>query len=446
MKVHFIAIGGSAMHNLALELHSNGHNVTGSDDEIYDPSRSRLENAGLLPEQYGWYTDKINSSIDAVILGMHARKDNPELHRAIELGIPVYSYPEFVAKQSMNKNRVVIAGSHGKTTTTSMILHALNQTEKKYDYLVGAQLKGYNRMVKLSDADLIILEGDEYLSSPIDLRPKMIHYKPNIAVITGIAWDHINVFPTFEDYVEQFRKFIQDMDEEAVLFYYEKDEELQKLIAEGKHKCKAIPYGQVELTEDKNILRNGSVYPTDLVGYHNFQNMQAASLVANELGIPEEIFFNAMSSFEGADRRLQYALRSTGKTGTVFMDFAHAPSKVKASTEAVKSWYEDVPLVAILELHTYSSLNKAFIPQYKGALAAADKAIVFYNQHTLDMKKMPSLSKEFVAEAFDHPNIEIINTTEDLQNSISKDWRSEGVVLLMTSGNFGKTDIIGLLQ
>jgi UDP-N-acetylmuramate: L-alanyl-gamma-D-glutamyl-meso-diaminopimelate ligase len=305
MRIHFIAIGGSAMHNLALALHDYGHTVTGSDDEIYEPSRSRLSDSGLLPREYGWYTDKIEPNIYAIILGMHARKDNPELLRAQELGLKIYSYPEFVASQSMEKTRIVIAGSHGKTTTTSIILHALSSKEIEYDYLVGAQLDGFDRMVKLSDAGIIILEGDEYLSSPIDRRPKMMHYKPNIAVITGVAWDHINVFPTFDNYVDQFRLFINDMSDSDQLFIYEKDEHLKTLLAEDKHRCSIEFYDQINLTKENQYVVGENRYDIKLIGNHNMQNIIAAEKVCLMLGLTLDDFYDSLQTFTGANKRLQ---------------------------------------------------------------------------------------------------------------------------------------------
>ena len=198
MNVHLIAIGGSAMHNMAIAMHKKGFNVTGSDDEIFEPSKTRLAKLNLLPAKEGWDTNNIHKGIDAVILGMHARADNPELLKAQELGLKIYSYPEYIYEQTKDKTRIVIGGSHGKTSITAMILHVLNYHKVDCDYMVGAQLDGFDTMVKLTkEAKIAVIEGDEYLSSPIDRRPKFHLYKPNIAILSGIAWDHINVFPTF---------------------------------------------------------------------------------------------------------------------------------------------------------------------------------------------------------------------------------------------------------
>ena len=446
MRIHFIAIGGSAMHNLALALHDSGHEVTGSDDEIYEPSRSRLMREGLLPEQFGWYTDKIEPNIDAVILGMHARVDNPELLRAQELGLRIYSYPEFIAEQSIEKTRVVVAGSHGKTTTTSIIMHALSHAGMEYDYLVGAQLEGFDRMVKLSDAGIIILEGDEYLSSPIDRRPKMMHYDPDIAIVTGIAWDHINVFPTMDNYVDQFRIFVNAMSADSTLYYFKNDEHLNKIIGEGNFLCDATGYDQVEVDDHKNVVIEGRVYPINLIGNHNLQNIKAAELVCAKLGVSKIDFYKSLSTFQGAQKRLQILRKGKDGSGHIYLDFAHAPSKVKATTNAIKDWFPDSLLIAVFELHTYSSLNKEFIPQYRDALNSAENAVVFYSDHALKMKKMPPLDASFVKEAFGHPNLTVISNREDLEKFLRKTDVTTSNLLLMTSGNFDKTPIQEILS
>ncbi|MEE9438141.1 MAG: Mur ligase family protein [Saprospiraceae bacterium] len=441
MRIHFIAIGGSAMHNLALALHDQGHIITGSDDEIYEPSRTRLDKAGLLPKTYGWYIEKIEPKIDAIILGMHAHIDNPELLRAQKLNIPIYSYPEFVAKQSKNKRRVVIAGSHGKTTTTSIIMHALSFANVDYDYLVGAQLKGFDRMVRLSDSDLIILEGDEYLSSPIDRRPKMMHYNPDIAVITGIAWDHINVFPTLENYENQFQCFVSNMAHDSCLFYYSKDEAMVKIINNEEHNCKTVSYNKVEVDKNKNIVDNNKSYLLNLIGNHNLQNIKAAQLVCNEIGVSNDIFFNSLSTFAGASKRLQILKKSSSGNGNVYLDFAHAPSKVKATTQAVKDWYPDAPLLAVFELHTYSSLNKDFLPQYKNTLAAADIVIIYFSKHALEMKRMPMLNRAYIKKCFDHLNIIVVDNNQEFKNLLASHKKNKNNTLFMTSGTFDGIDL-----
>lgn len=441
MKVHFVAIGGSAMHNLALALHSKGLEVSGSDDEVYEPSRSRLDRAGLLPKKMGWDADRITKDIDAVILGMHARIDNPELLKAQELGIPIYSYPEYVAKESEDKKRVVIAGSHGKTTTTSIVMNALDHAGIEFDYLVGAQLEGYDRMVKLSDADLIILEGDEYLSSPIDRRPKMLHYKPHLAVITGIAWDHINVFPTFEDYVKQFDLFLESVMEEGKVFYYEHDKELANLAEKDFQEVTLVPYDRIAV-DNGNTLVDGDSYPIQLIGQHNFQNIKAAELICSELGISKQDFYASLATFKGAAKRLQHIKVSDSDVGHVYLDFAHAPSKVKATVDAVKESYGKNKLVAILELHTFSSLNKKFLPTYDKALDKADEAVVFYDEHTLKMKRMEPIDKSFVKHCFGRSNLRVITDAEELEAYMNQVDLSNSNLLLMSSGKFGGIDLL----
>lgn len=428
MKIHLIAIGGAAMHNIALDLALH-HEVTGSDDEIYNPSRSRLEKEGLLPDEMGWFPDRITPDLDLVILGMHAKADNPELAKAQELGLKVMSYPEFIYHHSKDKKRVVIAGSHGKTTTTSMVLHVLQRLDYKFDYLVGAQIEGFERMVKLSQAPVIILEGDEYLSSCLDRRPKMLHYQPDVAVITGIAWDHINVFPDFEDYKNQFGLFIDSMQSAGSLFYFGDDTHLPDLISQSHNSCKKQAYAKINIPS-----RELSVF-----GDHNLQNMEAARLICNELGVSKEQFAHAISDFNGAGKRLEKLYAS--ENFNAYLDFAHAPSKVKATTEAVRQQYPDAQLIAFFELHTFSSLNKDFIPHYKETLAAADKAYVYYDPHTLKMKGMPQLNPTSVKVAFNHNNLEVIIDKELLLNKLRSVDDVNTVLLMMSSGKFGKIDI-----
>ena len=424
------------MHNIALDLHAQGHVVTGSDDEIYEPSLSRLQKAGIAPKEFGWFPDKITGATDIIILGMHAKADNPELKKAQDLGITVYSYPEFVYQHSKNKKRIVIAGSHGKTTTTAMVLHVLNHQGMDFDYLVGAQLNGFDRMVKLSDAPIIVIEGDEYLSSTIDRVPKIHHYKPHIAVVTGIAWDHINVFPTFDNYKDQFRIFADNMPDESTLIYYENDENLVEIITNIKGKT-TIPYGALPLTKDKKVSFEGKSFPISIIGNHNLQNMNAARLVCNSLGIDDDRFFDAISDFTGANKRLQKISDSGDRV--VYLDFAHAPSKVKATTESFKTWFGDKKLVAALELHTFSSLNKDFITQYSGSLDPADEAIIFYNAHTLKMKNMPPLDDDFLKQCFSHPNLQVFTNETTLFSYLST--KTNENILLMTSGNFNQMSL-----
>lgn len=431
-NIHIIAIGGAAMHNIALDLHAQGNHVTGSDDEIYEPSLGRLKKVGIAPDAFGWFPEKVTSDLDLVILGMHAKADNPELLKAQELGIKVYSYPEFIYHHSKNKKRVVIAGSHGKTTTTAMILHVLHKKGIDFDYLVGAQLDGFDRMVRLTDAPLIIIEGDEYLSSPMDRVPKIHHYKPDLAVITGIAWDHINVFPTFDIYKEQFAIFCKHIvAQNGHLFYYAHDTILHEMVTQVVD-LNADAYDALSIDAEKNVIYSGQSYKINTIGHHNLQNMHAALNVCLALGITEHDFFVAIEDFKGANKRLQKITEKSGQM--IYLDFAHAPSKVKATTASFKDWFEDRPLLAVLELHTFSSLNKEFIVQYKDSLNAADQAIVFFNEHTLKMKNMPDLDEEFLSQAFGHSNFSVYNNEQDLHQYLTT--ITDHHILLMTSGNF----------
>ena len=441
MKIHLIAVGGAAMHNLALALHKNGHEVTGSDDEIYNPAKERLAAAGILPAEMGWFPDKIKADLDFIILGMHARKDNPELLRGQELGLKIYSYPEFIYEHSKNKKRVVIAGSHGKTTTTSMIMHVLKESKTDYDYLVGAMLEGFDQMVKLSDSPIMIIEGDEYLSSPIDLVPKIHHYYPHIAVITGIAWDHMNVFPTYENYVEQFSIFIKTIDANGKLFYYKHDADLKKIAAFSP--CETIDYEAFDHLVKNNktflIAVDKQEIPLEIFGKHNLENLKAAYYVCREIGISDDQFFEAIQTFKGAAKRLQTLFETN--SSIAYLDFAHAPSKVKATVQAVKAQFKDRQLVACLELHTFSSLNKAFLPQYQGAMDAADIAVVFFNEHTLEMKKMPPLSIDEVKTFFNNPSLHIFTDNQLFIQFLKQYSFDNKNLLLMTSGTFAGLDL-----
>lgn len=448
MKVHFIAIGGSAMHNLAIALHLKGDEVTGSDDEIFDPSKSRLDNYNLLPESFGWFPEKITTELDAIILGMHARKDNPELIKAQKLGLTIYSYPEYIYQQTKDKTRVVIGGSHGKTTITSMILHVLNDLEIENDYMVGAQLEGFECMVKLSKtAKIAILEGDEYLSSPIDRRPKFHLYKPNIALLSGIAWDHINVFPTFENYVWQFEEFLRLIEPNGTLVWFEKDKNIQQITNKVTRNYVSHPYSTLSHT-----IENGKTYVEcqgerimlNIFGEHNLQNLNGALLVCKNLGIEEIDFLRSISSFTGASNRLEL-IGDNGDT-KVYKDFAHSPSKLKATTASLKKQYPDKQLFACMELHTFSSLNKEFLSQYKNTMSAADKAIVFFSPKAVEHKKLASLSKEDVLDAFGKNQVEVIDSTEELLQILhQEDWTNKNL-LLMSSGNFGGVDLEGLAE
>lgn len=437
-KVHFIAIGGSAMHNLAIALHRKGYHVTGSDDEIFEPSRTRLANQGILPKIMGWNPERITADLEAVILGMHARIDNPELARAKELGIKIFSYPEYLYEQTKDKERVVIGGSHGKTSITSMILHVLHKLQIDTDYMVGAQLEGFDCMVRLSEfADVAIFEGDEYLSSPIDRRPKFHLYRPHIAVLSGIAWDHINVFPKFENYLEQFTIFIDLIEPDGTLIYCSEDAELRK-IAEGRTELNLKPYGihPHRIENGITILKteNGEEVPVMIFGDHNLMNLNAARLVCLSLDISEAGFYKAISDFKGASKRLE--LIALNNETSVYKDFAHSPSKLVATVGAVQKQFPNRKLVACMELHTFSSLNKEFLQQYSGTMNHCDTAIVYFNPKTIAHKKLAELSLEEVKEAFNRPDLIVMTETDAVLNWLkSYHWKGSNL-LLMTSGDF----------
>lgn len=438
MKIHFIAIGGSTMHNLAIALHLKGYIVTGSDDEIFEPAKSRLAKYGLLPSQIGWYDDRITADIDAIVLGMHAREDNPELLKAKELGIKIYSFPEFLYEQSKNKKRVVIGGSHGKTTITSMIIHVLNDLNYSFDYMVGAQLEGFEVMVKLTDnAPVIILEGDEYLTSPIDRRPKFWVYQPDIAVISGIAWDHFNVFPTFDIYKDQFLTFANLIPNDGALIYCKQDENVCDVALKARCKTK-IQYGipESEIKDNTTYIKyQNKSYPLSVFGNHNLMNIEAAQNVCNQLGIENEAFYSSISSFGGASKRLEKIAQKD--SFVAFKDFAHSPSKVQATIEAVKNQFPDYELIAILELHTYSSLNIEFLSQYIGTMDNADVPIVFFDNHALEIKKLPKLHLEDIRNKFKNPNITVVNDKHTLLKLIENTGLNHKSFLFMSSGNFG---------
>jgi UDP-N-acetylmuramate: L-alanyl-gamma-D-glutamyl-meso-diaminopimelate ligase len=479
VKVHFIAIGGSVMHQLAIALYKKGYTVTGSDDEIFEPARSNLEQEGLLPAAIGWYPEKVDSGLDAVILGMHARADNPELKRAGELGIPIYSFPEYIYQESREKTRVVVGGSHGKTTTTAMIMHTLKEAGKDFDWLVGARLEGFGQSVHITHAPVIVLEGDEYPASTLEKRPKFHFLFPQIAVLTGIAWDHINVFPTFEIYLEQFRIFLDKIEPGGVLIYNQTDPVLKKLVEEYGRTMKGEEKGQVKGGEEGSVKRgeeglvqggkdpvvrkpfrkigygipayrieNGITVVTlgdqsgslKVFGEHNLLNLHAAFLVGQELGISAAAFLEGMVSFSGAAKRLEL-LASHGRVN-VYRDFAHAPSKVKATIEAVKKQFPDRQLIAVLELHTYSSLNEQFLAEYSGAMELADKTAVFYSRHALELKRLPPLADEKVVAGFGKPGLAVLHEKEELQAWLTQQSYKNANLLLMSSGSYDGLDII----
>ena len=442
MNVHFIAIGGAAMHNLAIALKQKGYQITGSDDIIFDPSKSRLKSYGLLPEEFGWFPEKITTKLDAVVLGMHAKADNPELLKAQELGMKIYSYPEFLYEQSKHKTRVVIGGSHGKTTITSMILHVMQYHDRDVDYMVGAQLEGFDVMVKITDHnDFIVLEGDEYLSSPIDRRPKFHLYQPNIALLSGIAWDHINVFPTYKNYVEQFSIFVDSIVRGGSINYNEEDAEVKRVVEASENQIRKLPYQTPEYT-----IQDGATFletpegpmPVEVFGDHNINNLAGAKWICQHMGIDEDDFYEAISTFTGASKRLEKIAENT--LSVAYKDFAHSPSKVSATTKAVKAQYQNRTLLACLELHTYSSLNAEFLKEYRGALDEADKAVVFYSPHAVEIKKLESVSKEQIANAFQRDDLIIYTNPEDFKAYLFSQDFNDKTLLLMSSGNYGGLD------
>lgn len=448
MNLHFIAIGGSAMHNLALALYEKGYQISGSDDTIHEPSKSRLANKGLLPEEFGWFPEKITSKIDAIILGMHAKKDNPELIKAQELGLKIYSYPEFLYEQSKNKTRVVIGGSHGKTSITSMILHVMHYHDKDVDYMVGAQLDGFDNMVHLTEEnEFVVLEGDEYLSSPIDRRPKFHLYKPNIALLSGIAWDHINVFPTYDNYVDQFKIFVECLTNGGIMVYNEEDDEVKSVVEESTNTIKKYPYKTPEYT-----IENGITYldtsegklPLEIFGKHNLQNLAGAKWICQHMGVDEDDFYEAIATFKGASKRLEKIAENSSTV--IFKDFAHSPSKVEATTKAVKEQYCERTVLACLELHTYSSLNAEFLKLYKGTLESADKAVVFYSPHAVEIKKLEKVSAQQIAGAFERDDLIIYTNPAEFKEFLFSQNLDNTALLLMSSGNYGGLDFEELKQ
>lgn len=437
-RVHLIAIGGAAMHNVALALHQQDFFVSGSDDEIFEPSRTRLAKAGLLPEKFGWDPSRITPDIDAVILGMHARSDNPELLRAQELGLHIYSFPEYLFARTQDKLRVVVAGSHGKTTITSMILHVLRSVGRTFDYMVGAQLEGFDTMVGLSEeSELAVFEGDEYLSSPLDRRPKFHLYRPHVALISGIAWDHINVFPTYEEYEEQFRIFVGLIENGGALVFNEEDPAVTAITDLAEPGVQRVSYSTHPYVINHGkalLLTQPDPTPVNVFGRHNMQNIAGAKAVCLQIGISAFEFYNAMRSFRGANRRLQTLKESD--SSKVFLDFAHAPSKVLATTRAVRELHPERELVACLELHTFSSLNAHFLNQYRGTLDSASQAIVYFDPHTLEQKRLPQLETALVARAFGRPDLIVKTSKLELQELLeSIEWPGKNL-LLMSSGHF----------
>ncbi|PID93738.1 MAG: peptidoglycan synthetase [Bacteroidetes bacterium] len=438
MQIHFIAIGGAVMHNLAIALKNKGYHITGSDDEIVDPSRSRLLQHGLLPPSFGWHPERITPDLDAVILGMHAREDNPELIKAKALGVKIYSFPEFVYRQTKEKIRVVIGGSHGKTTITAMVIHALKASGLDCDYLVGAQLEGFDLMVKLTEeARVVVIEGDEYLTSPLDRRPKFHLYKPHIALISGIEWDHKNVFPSWEHYKAQFSTFITTIEPRGTLLYCADDAVVKEVVDQDHSPVTKIPYGAPDYVVDGNhtqVHYRGKVFPVQVFGKHNMLNMNGAALIAMQLGVSRQAFYGYMASFSGASRRLERVREE--KETVVFRDFAHAPSKVRASVAALREQYPDRQLIAIFELHTFSSLSADFLPFYKDTMAPADVALVCYSPRVIQQKRLAPLSPDQVKAAFGD-GVAVVEDMAAIAPFIKEKKHGKSVLLLMSSGNFG---------
>jgi len=443
MRVHFIAIGGSIMHNLAIALARKGYMISGSDDHIYEPSRSNLSHEGLLPPE-GWDPERITSDIDAVVLGMHAKADNPELLKAQELGIRIYSYPEFIYEQTKEKMRVVIGGSHGKTTITSMIMHVLKSIDRDFDYLVGAKLDEFDCMVRLTkDAPLIVIEGDEYLASAIDQRPKFHLYKPNVALISGIAWDHVNVFPTFENYVNQFRLFIKSIEPKGTLVYNKEDKTLQDLVLEDRSKINKHGYRTPEYTINKGVTymhtHIGNI-PLQVFGKHNLSNIAGAFTVCEWLGVEREAFFTAIKQFKGASRHLEYV--ASDNDSVVYQDFAHTPTKLRASIQALKEQFPDKALVAIIELHTYSSLNEAYLNEYKDTMREAEFPAVFINQESLKQRNAGAITEDVLKKAFNQPNLVYFSTIDHMKRYLEEIDPKGKNLLLMSSGNYGGINLV----
>ena len=434
-RIHFIAIGGAAMHNLALAVAAKpGYIVTGSDDEIFDPARNHLKEAGLLPAEAGWFPEKITADLDAVILGMHAREDNPELIKARELGLKIYSFPEYLYEQTKDKIRIVVGGSHGKTTTTSMILYVLNKLGIEADYMVGAQIEGFERMVRLSEtAKYAVFEGDEYLTSPLDLRSKFLWYHPHVAILTGIAWDHINVFPTFDSYVETFRKFVDTIEPNGTFIYFKQDANL-KNIADGARKdIVCVPYQ--EYTGDVEM---------QVFGRHNLQNLQAAMLACHSIGVKPDDFYREISTFTGASNRLEKIAEAGNNVA--YKDFAHSPSKLKATVNAVREHHQGKRLIACMELHTFSSLMAEFLPQYKDCMSEADLAFVYFNPHVVEHKRLTPITVDEVRQSFGKGNITVFTDSKLLEQTLREQEYDNTALLMMSSGTFDGIDVKALAQ
>ncbi len=447
-KVHFIAIGGSVMHNLAITLKQLGYEVSGSDDKIYDPSRSRLEKYNLLPKDLGWFPELIDKQIDFIVLGMHAKKDNPELLKALDLDCKIYSYPELIFEFSKSKTRITIGGSHGKTTVSSMILHVLDFYDIKVDYLLGAQIEGFENMVHITDDnEFILIEGDEYLSSPIDNSPKFHKYNSNIAVITGIAWDHINVFPSFENYISQFEKFIETITDGGVLVFNELDKLVLDIVNKSEKTIRKIGYGKpnFEIVDGVTYVKTseGDV-PLKVFGDHNLSNLSAAKQICALMGVFDDEFFAAIASFKGASKRLETIYRDNNKI--IIKDFAHSPSKLKATIDAVKNQFSNKNISAVYELHTYSSFNQKFIKEYLNSMSSADKKIVYYDDEVLKKRSEFKINEKIIKDSFGSDDLIVISKKSMLEKSIPKFNLYNTVLLMMSSGNFSAIDMLSVVK
>lgn len=448
MRVHFISIGGSVMHQLAIALHKKGYRVTGTDDEIFEPARTNLQKEGLLPAEIGWQPSMIVPELDAVILGMHAKQDNPELQKAIALGLKIYSFPEYIFHESRDKKRVVVGGSHGKTTTTSMIMHVLKSLHQSFDYLVGARVEGFDQSVNITDAPVIVCEGDEYPASAIERKPKFHFLYPHIAILTGIAWDHINVFPTFDFYLEQFTIFINKIEKGGLLIYNESDAVLKELVTTNprtdiSYQPYQIPAHEI-INGNTTVSIEGVSGSLKVFGNHNLMNLYAAYYACKALGISTEAFVPAIGSFTGAAKRLE--LLANASDCAMYRDFAHAPSKVKATIDAVKHQFPERKLIGVLELHTYSSLNEAFMKEYNDALEQADEAVVFYSKHALELKKLPDLSADAVKNGFNKKELIVLTDSKALDEWLHTRNYHHSNLLLMSSGNYDGLDIPALTK
>jgi UDP-N-acetylmuramate: L-alanyl-gamma-D-glutamyl-meso-diaminopimelate ligase len=439
-KIHFIAIGGAVMHNMALALDKIGHQISGSDDQIYEPARSRLRQANILPSDEGWFPEKISNDVDFVILGMHAKKDNPELLHCLESKIKVYSFPEFVALQFRSKLKIVIAGSHGKTTTTSLLMHIYKNLNFEFDYLVGAQLEGFENMVSFTNAPIAIIEGDEYLSSALDLRPKFLHYQAQIVVITGIAWDHYNVFPSFQEYVQAFDDLLESLEENSKVIYFDEDIHLRKLINKHQSRLNCILYKAIDyfLSQENYVDRQSGV-EFKIFGKHNMENISAALKVLELSDVDRDKAVRTLATFTGAAKRQESLRNSGGKK--VYRDFAHAPSKLKATMQAFREKFKDAKIAVFVELHTYSSLNKDFLPEYKDSLILADKAIVYFDQKAIELKNLDKINTQDICLAFNNKNLIVINSNLDLEARLLTEFSSFDIILFLGSGNFGGLEL-----